>query len=218
MAGGIALLSVMTLFMPMAVVIPIHGVVQLVSNASRTFLLRKSIHKPITLWYLLGLPFGMGLSIGLIKTIQSETLPLLLIAALIFYTLFKPKKLPPLVIPFWGFAILGVVSGFFSLLIGATGPLLAPFFLRDDLDRHQIISTKSSVQMLTHLLKLPAFLSLGFDYGEWLPETLILTVCALLGTWLGVKVLGKLDDGVFRKIFRVALFLAALRILWKAMV
>lgn len=216
MAGGIVLLSVMTAFMPLGIVIPIHGVVQLVSNASRSFLLRKSIHWRIAGWYLLGLPFGVGLSMRLIKSIELETVPLLLIAALIFYTLFKPKKMPGLIIPLWGFAVLGVGSGFLSLLIGATGPLLAPFFLRDDLNRHQVISTKATVQLLTHFLKLPAFLSLGFDYVAWLPQTMLLTACALIGTWVGVKILGKLDEGVFRKIFKVALFLAALRIVWKA--
>ncbi len=216
MAGGIVLLSVMTVFMPFGIVVPIHGVVQLVSNCSRSYFLRKNIHWRITGWYLLGLPFGIALSTGLIRSIGSETIPLLLIATLIFYTLFKPKKMPALHIPYWGFAVLGVVSGFLSLLIGATGPLLAPFFLRDDLNRHQIISTKSSVQMLTHLLKLPAFLSLGFDYVAWLPQTALLTACAMIGTWIGVNILDKLDEKVFRRIFKVALFLAALRIIWKA--
>ena len=36
MAGGITLLSVMLLFMEPLVAIPLHGVVQLVSNGSRT--------------------------------------------------------------------------------------------------------------------------------------------------------------------------------------
>ena len=49
MAGGITLLSVMLLFFEPLVAIPIHGVVQLVSNSSRTFVQRKHID-----WRILG--------------------------------------------------------------------------------------------------------------------------------------------------------------------
>ena len=41
MAGGITLLSVMLLFFEPLVAIPLHGVVQLVSNATRSFIQRE---------------------------------------------------------------------------------------------------------------------------------------------------------------------------------
>ena len=43
MAGGITLLSVMLLFLDPLVAIPVHGVVQLVSNGSRTFIQRQHV-------------------------------------------------------------------------------------------------------------------------------------------------------------------------------
>jgi uncharacterized membrane protein YfcA len=49
MAGGITLLSVMLLFMEPLTAIPVHGVVQLVSNGSRSIIQREHIDRGI-LW------------------------------------------------------------------------------------------------------------------------------------------------------------------------
>ncbi len=43
MAGGMLLLAVMLLRLEPAVAIPVHGIVQLVSNGSRAFFLRKHV-------------------------------------------------------------------------------------------------------------------------------------------------------------------------------
>lgn len=218
MGGGIVLLSIMTFFLPFNILIPVHGIIQLISNATRTYLLRKNIIMPVFWWFLVGLPFGTYLSVSIIKTLDSNTLPLLLIAVLIFYTLFKPKKLPALVIPFWGFSFIGFAVGFLGPLVGATGPAMAPFFLRPDFKKENIIATKSSVQTIGHLIKIPAFLYLGFNYVENAIPITGLTICAVLGTKFGVGLLSKINESLFRKIFRTALFLAGLRLLYKVFI
>ena len=218
MAGGIVLLSIMTLFLPFNVLIPIHGVVQLISNGTRTWFLRANIHWRLFRWFCLGLPFGAFLSIKVIKSLDSNTVPLLLIAALILYAVFKPKKLPHLSIPFPCFALIGFGVGFLGPLVGATGPFIAPFFLRDDFKKEQIIASKSSVQVMGHLIKLPAFFYLGFDYIHHIIPITGLTICAVLGTKLGVLLLHKVDEKMFRIIFKTALVGAGLRIIYKAIV
>ncbi|MDH3212584.1 MAG: hypothetical protein OEM05_08875, partial [Myxococcales bacterium] len=47
MAGGITLLSVMLLFLEPLVAIPLHGVIQLVSNATRTAIQRRHVDRGI---------------------------------------------------------------------------------------------------------------------------------------------------------------------------
>jgi uncharacterized membrane protein YfcA len=215
MAGGIVLLSIMTFFLPIATLIPIHGVVQLISNGTRTYLLRKNIVWKIVVPFAIGIPFGVIASVYILKEINNTTLPLTLIGILIFYSIFKPKNLPPLKIPYWGFAILGMFSGVLSLLVGATGPFLAPFFLRDDLIKEEMISTKSAVQILTHFLKLPAFIYLGFNYWEYKELIIIMVVGAVIGTHAGVRVLHLIPEKIFRIIFKSALFFAGCRIVYK---
>jgi uncharacterized membrane protein YfcA len=216
MAGGIILLSIMTLFLELSVVVPLHGVVQLASNSVRTLSLSQHIKKPIFFYSLVGMPVGTFLSVQLIQSIENREIFYFLIAALIFYVLFKPKKLPALMIPLWGFVPLSFVAGILNPLIGATGPMLAPFFLRDDLKKEEIIATKAAVQMFGHLIKIPAFLFLGFDYQSYWVVTLLMIVGVILGTRYGIYFLKRIEEKSFRLIFRIALFFAALRILYKA--
>ncbi|MCF8059797.1 MAG: sulfite exporter TauE/SafE family protein [Bacteriovoracaceae bacterium] len=215
MAGGVTLLSFMTFFMSMEVIVPIHGIVQLSSNFSRCFFLKDKIHKRISLFFFLGAPIGTMITFFLIKEIKHKEFLLIPMAILIFYTVLKPKKLPHIFIPHWGFLLLGILTGVLAPLIGATGPLLAPFFLRNDLDKEQIVATKAITQMFTHLLKIPLFLALDFPYQDYLFPLVFMVISAIIGTRIGVSLLGKVSEKIFILIYKIALLLAGIRILTK---
>lgn len=215
MGGGVLLLSLMTLVIPLETTIPLHGVIQLISNSSRTIILRKTVRWDFAIPYFLGLPLGTAFSLYLKTKITSPTIPLLLIVVIIFYALFKPKKMPPLMIPKKAFFFLGMTVGIFSLLIGAIGPLIAPFFLRKDLKKEEIIATKAIVQFAAHLLKIPAFLYLGFNFQEYLIPLIIAGLITILGTNTGIKILYKTSEKIFIHIYKTVLFLSALRIIYK---
>lgn len=212
MAGGIVLLSLMTFVMPVSQLIPIHGVIQLVSNSSRTYFLRQSIIKPVFFFFLLGLPFGTWSAVQILKSLSDPTLPLSLILLLILYTLFKPKRLPEIKLPFWGFFFIGFCVGILGPFVGATGPFLAPFFLRNDFTKEQTVSTLSSVQTVGHLIKIPAFLYLGFSYLDFGLLLLLMSLATILGSRIGVAVLHKIDERFFKLLFRGGLAFAGLRI------
>lgn len=215
MAGGIVLLSFMTFFMPFPVLVPIHGMVQLVSNTSRTFLLRGHVVWPIFWPYLLGLPFGAMVAIYLLQNFPHPKYFIALIILLILYAVFRPKKMPHLKIPFWAFSLLGLLVGAIGPLIGATGPLLAPFFLRDDLSKENIVATKAVVQLVGHISKIPTFVVVGFNYFEHGLTIGLMSGGVIAGTLLGVKALNIINESLFTKIFKSALLLAALRLLIK---
>lgn len=215
MAGGIVLLSIMTFFLPLQIIIPIHGVVQLISNTSRTWLLKAHVIKPVFYYFLLGLPFGAGIAVYIIKSLDSKVVPLSLIAGLIIYTLFKPKRLPHLNVPHWCFIFIGLIVGLLGPLVGATGPFLAPFFLRDNWSKENIVATKASVQTMGHIIKIPVFIFTGFAYLEHSLTIILMTGAALIGTHLGVKLLGKINETIFRFIYKTALFVALIRLIYK---
>lgn len=215
MGGGITLFSLMTFLFPLQVLIPIHGIVQLVSNFSRTYLLRRHIKRDIFNYFLVGAPIGAFLGAALIQ-ILDKRLPYVLISALIFYVLFKPQKLPQFHAPPILFLPIGIISAALGVVIGPTGPFLAVFFVRDDLDKNQIIATKSSIQIIVHLLKIPTFLYLGFNYLEHIPLLIAMSVTTYLGTLIGIKVLQKIPQKVFLLIFKSVLLIAGLRMLYKA--
>ena len=212
MSGGIILLSLMSFVLPMNVVIPVHGIVQLFSNGARAGLLYKHVRKDFMLPYLLGIPFGIIPSILLIQKFDNRNLPLFLVATLIMYTLFRPKSFPSWKIDSRWFFIHGVVAAFLSLFIGAIGPFLAPFFLRDDLSKEEVVSTKAAMQVLIHVIKIPSFLYLNFSYGEYWPYIVVPIVAAWVGTKYGVGLLKKLKQSLFEKLFRIILLASGLQL------
>lgn len=216
MIGGVVLLSLMTFFLPLSVVVPIHGIVQLASNLSRLIGLRQHLVKKILYPTMLTLPIGTALGTLILDRILHQEVFYLLIVALIFYVLFKPKKMPSLQIPYWAFAVLGFVVGVLNPIIGAIGPIYGPFLLRDDLIKEEIIATQAAMQALAHVLKVPAFLYLGFKYQEHLLLFVIMISAVVLGTKYGIVLFKRISDEKFRLFYRASLLFAALRLLYKA--
>lgn len=217
MAGGVTLLAIMTFFLEVQVIVPIHGSVQLVSNASRSVFLKENIVWWIFFPFALFAPLGSFVAYSFLKQIASEEFFLIPMALIIFYVLFRPKNVPAIRMGRFGFSVLGFFAGVLSPLMGATGPLLAPFFLRDDLSKESIIATKAVTQTWTHLLKIPVFLGLAFPYHDYMLLIGVMAVMATLGSRYGTYLLGKIPEDVFRLMYRVALALAAFRLLYKAL-
>lgn len=217
MAGGVTLLAIMTFFLSIEVIVPIHGCVQLVSNASRSTFLRKNIVWKLFFPFALFAPVGSFFAYIFLKEVSSNEFLLIPMALIICYVLFKPKNMPALKMGSLGFSALGFAAGLFSPLIGATGPLLAPFFLRDDLSKESIIATKAITQTWTHLLKIPVFLGLAFPYQKHFLLIGVMAVMAILGSKYGTYLLGKISEDFFRLLYKLTLGLAALRLLYKVL-
>jgi uncharacterized membrane protein YfcA len=214
MGGGVIFLIGLNQFIPLKSAIPIHGLIQLKNNALRVHALRQFLIKKMCVIYSLGCTLGVIVVALMIKNVESKLIPLILIFLLVAYSLFKPKKLPHIKIPDWGYGPLGFATGVLGILIGAVDPLLAPFFLRDDLNRQQVIANKSFFQMLIHFFKIPVFLYLGFQYLNYLPLIVVLFIGGVLGTYGGIAVLHKISQEVFIKVFKGILFLVWLKVLY----
>lgn len=216
MGGGILLFSTMTFFLKLDVIIPIHGVVQFTSNGSRVFYLIKNVKLNMFLPYIFGALIGTTYAVYLKQHYTiSTTIPLSIVIILILYTVFKPKKMPQIKLPDWAFFIVGILNGLMAIFVGAVGPFLAVFFVRDDLSKEQVIANKASMQLFIHLLKFPAFFALGFSYFEYWSIWLPMIVVSVFGTKYGISVLKKIDDKIFILIFKSALVIAALRLTYK---
>ena len=215
MAGGVLLLSAMTFFLDIRSIVPIHGVVQMISNSSRCWYLRSHVRLDLFWPYLFGAPIGFILAYFILDNISQTHYLYLLVAILIFWALFKPKKFPEIRLKPYQWSILGIFAGLQSALVGATGPLLAVFFLRSDLTKEEIVSTKAMQQLTTHFMKIPLFLTLSFNYIEHIELIIGMSVTTVLGSFLGVKILKRVNEKSFQIIFRSLLFVAALRMLYK---
>jgi len=215
MGGGILLLSVMTFFFPMSTIIPIHGLVQLTSNTSRLFIMRDHIKAKFALYFLCGLPFGSLLAVYILKNFVTNHHALIFVLALIIYSLFKPKKLPHIEIKNLAWILVGFIAGILAIIVGTMGPFIAVFFVRDDLSKEEIIATKASLQMLGHLIKIPAFFYLSFSYSHYFNLIICMGIAALIGTKVGSIFLYKVKNNLFKKLYKFVLGLSGIRILFK---
>lgn len=220
MGGGFIFLISINHFLPLSTAIPIHGLIQLKNNALRVYALREHLITSMCLNFGGGAILGVIAVTLLLQRIQFKLIPLILIFLLVAYSLFKPKKMPYVTLPTWGYLPLGIVTGIIGILVGAVDPLLAPFFLRKDLSRHQVISNKSFFQLIIHISKIPVFIYLGFHYQDYLSLIVVLLIAGALGTFTGIKILDKISQKLFIKIFKGLLFLVWLKVaynIWQAL-
>lgn len=205
MGGGVTLLGVMAVLLPAAQVVPLHGVVQLFSNSTRAVVFVRHVAWRLVLPYLPMLVVGTYLATLVWKDDALGWFKPGIGVFIIAFLAWRRRKPTLRNLPVWFYAILGLVAGFISVFVGATGPFIAPFFLRDDLEKEQVIGTKAMCQSVTHVLKIPAFLSLGFDYGSHLELLAVLVVVVIGGTVIGKKLLSKLSSETFVKLFEIVL-------------
>jgi uncharacterized membrane protein YfcA len=213
MGGGVILLAVMAAVMDPVAVVPVHGVVQLASNLTRAAALARDVSWGIIARYVPLMVAGAWLGIQLYRGAEAPWFQPAVgafIASSLLWDRFKPRRL---LLPPWVFYPAGLGGGFLTVVVGAAGPYLAAFFLRDDLERKQIVATKAVIQTFGHFLKIPAFLSIGFSYREQLGTIVPLLACVVVGTFAGTHVLERMSEGRFRAAFRIVLAGLATRLL-----
>tara|TARA_B100000683_G_scaffold250834_1_gene266293 strand:- start:598 stop:1320 length:723 start_codon:yes stop_codon:yes gene_type:complete len=213
MAGGTFLLAAMLVagLTPFAA-IPLHAAVQLFSNGTRGVVFREHLRwKPLLIFLIFMVP-GPFIGLSLFNDLPTATVTILL-SVFIFYATWAPKwgldRLPENV----AFGIAGVLCGLLGVVIGAVGPVLAPFFLRGSFTKEELIGTKALCQCGTHLVKIIAFASFptaALQQWELLPP---LAIAVILGTFLGKKLLSRLSEGRFTFIYKMVLTLLAIKLL-----
>mgnify|MGYP001819819579 CR=1 FL=1 len=205
MAGGVTLLGVMTALLPAPVVVPLHGVVQLASNWTRTWAFRKHVRWSIFGVFLVPSLVGVAIAAAIWADLELTWFRAWVGAFILFFLLWRRHRPTLRHPPLWSYAVLGLAAGLLAIFVGATGPFLAPFFLRDDFDNEEVIATSAVCQTWLHFLKVPAFLALSFDYGPYLPLLAALVAAVIGGTYLGKHLLRQISKERFEFWFQTAL-------------
>ena len=210
MAGGVTLLGVMTALLPAPVVVPLHGIVQLASNWTRTWAFRKHVRWSIFFAFMGPAVVGVVIAANIWADLELTWFKAWIGAFILAFLLWRRYKPKLRNLPIWSYGILGLAAGLLAIFVGATGPFLAPFFLRDDFDNEEVIATKAVCQTWLHLLKIPAFLALSFDYTPYAALLVALAVAVIGGTYFGKHLLTKISKERF--VFWFQLVLAALAV------
>lgn len=214
--GGVMLLGVMAQIIPPQVIIPLHGMVQLGSNANRAAMLFRHIDRPLILTFLPGAAVGALLG-SLVLMSLPPTLLYLSIASFILYLCWGPA-LPNVAMGQRGTVIVGAVTTFLTLFVGATGPLIGAYLKQLYTNRFQIMATLAAVMSLQHVIKMAVFQQAGVNLGPWLPLAGAMILSGAIGTWVGLRILKHMPERQFARLFNWVLTLLALRLIWQALV
>ena len=210
--GGVAMLALMGLFVPVAALIPVHGAVQLGSNTGRAWHQRAHVRLDVAAPFVAGSLIGAAAGVFLVVQLPDAVLKLVLGIFIIAVTW---AKIPGIE----GLGRAGLAAGsaalaLLTMLVGATGPLLAAFFSQIlSGDRKALVATHAAGMTVQHALKILVFGLAGFAFWEWLPLVGAMIGSGYLGTMYGSRLLDRLPEESFRRWFRIGLTLLALDLL-----
>jgi uncharacterized membrane protein YfcA len=210
--GGLAMLALMGLFVPVASLIPVHGAVQLGSNTGRAWHQRAFVRLDVAKPFIAGSVVGAILGVFLVVQLPDSLLKLVLGGFILLLTWAKIPGIDQLGKA--GLAVASVVLALLSMLVGATGPLVAVLFARFfQNDRKALIATSAVAMTTQHLLKIVVFGLAGFAFWEWVPLVAAMILSGFVGTVYGTSLLERMPEETFRKWFRVGITALALDLL-----
>lgn len=216
LGGGMLLLAVMASVLPISALIPVHGLVQLGSNASRALMTFKYLDIAMFKYFTVGSILG---AIAASFVVVQLSLAIIQLAIALFLLLMlwglKPSQ-REMSRP--GRLIAGALTTFLSMFVGASGPIVASVVYRNGYDKMALVSTFASCMTFQHSLKAIVFTMVGFSFWQWLPLVVAMIISGAIGTWLGLKLLNQIPVDKFKLAFKVILSLLAVRLLYQGVV
>jgi len=115
----------------------------------------------------------------------------------------KEKRSFPMKLRWFG--PIGFVVAFISSLVGATGPLLNPFYLNYGTSKEELVATKAANSFFVAIVQLPTYAFFGSLEGSMWSFGLVIGVGAGLGNFIGKRWLKKISDLRFRQILVITM-------------
>ena len=206
MAGGLALIAVLTSLLPISGAMILHGAVQAASNGARFVFLRDRMMWGVLPWYGAGAALSVLVFVSL-AVVPDPALVLILVGSFPWLARLLPTLRGLDVRNPRTAASCGATVTAAQLLAGASGPLLDAFYLETDVDRRTIVATKAFTQTVGHLLKIGYYVWIARNVLTELPASVLTPwliaggmALAVVGARIGTLLLGRLDDRQFRRV------------------
>jgi uncharacterized membrane protein YfcA len=213
-AGGVILLAVMAMVLPISVVVPVHTVVMLGTGAARTIAMWRHVMRGTLAPFVIGAAIGAAAGAKVFITLPIAWLQGILGAFILLVT--WVPRLGRVGAPRGRFAVLGFATTFLGVFVSATGTLLAPFVASAAKDRYVHAATLGALMTIAHIAKLAAFGFIGVAIGSFAPLMAAMIAAGALGNWLGERALHHVPEQRFRLILQLVLTALGLRLVWGA--
>ena len=212
--GGTVLLAAMLQFMNPAEAIPVHGAIQLTSNLTRAWLLRKFVNWEIIFKFSLLLPFGIFLGLKIFQNIDSDNIKILIgIFILLALGLQNLRIINNIKISTNIYILIGFFTGVLNILVGVIAPLLAVIVKQSISEKKSIVGTLGYFGLIGNLIKIIGFSFIGFSFFEYIDTFLMVVPATLIGSRIGQFLLNKISNRIFTIMFQIILIGLAIRLL-----
>ncbi|MCY6383112.1 sulfite exporter TauE/SafE family protein [Hoeflea prorocentri] len=201
--GGAAMIALMSYLVPAAALIPVHGAVQLGSNAGRTFILRAHVDRVRIAAFAAGAVFGAAVGAVIAVRISSGFILVGLGLFIIASTWIPVRRMAA--IKMRGFAAIGALTTFLGMFFGATGPINAALLSSSFADRQTLVGSLAALMSIQHGFKIVGFAAVGFAFAPWLPLIGLMIASGFIGTLAGSRLLHALPEKGFRLAFKIVL-------------
>ena len=210
--GGTLMLAVLASVLPAPLIIPVHGAVQLGSNAGRFALLSRHADWSLSFGFTIGALAGVAAGGAVVVELSAGAIQLVVGAFILWTLFFRP---PGAVLRFSWLA--GAASSFLTMFVGGTGPFVAAYVRSAVPDKVPFVATTALLMTAQHGLKTLMFVFLGVAFAPWLGLMAALIGAGFLGTWTGKRVLLSVPDRFFRIVIAGVLGAMALRLIWQGL-
>lgn len=210
--GGLILIGLMAGVVPPAALIPVHGVVQLASNVSRSIFSWKSIRWEYVASFLLGSLLGGSIATVFIQFINLDYMTLL-VAAFILLSVWAPNWIKLFLTQRTEMFGIGLIQTGLGTVGAITGPLANASMMRLGLNHDQVVTTAAAQMSITHVMRITAFALLGVSLAEWFWLMLGMSAGVILGSWVGTRSRANLNQQWLLRFVKILLTFLALRMI-----
>ena len=211
LGGGMMLIAVLSSFLPLNALIPVHGLTQMSSNFSRAVFAYKDVQYETIPKFLIGSLAGIALFASIISMISLEYVPLF-IGLYILLSLWS-KKFNNKIKKYENYYLVGFLQSGLSIVVGATGPLTMTLLLKDYEDKDKVVATGAALMSITHILKVFVFMYFGFVFFDYIGIIIAMIIGAVAGSYAGTKLRDKIDGKKFTMILKVLLSALAVKLI-----
>lgn len=196
---------------------PVVNLGNLIGQPVRIILFWKYINWKVTLYYVPSAVIGAVLSAWVFSSLKLQWLQivvgLFLISSIFQYRFGKKER--SFTMSLKGFIPLGFFVAFFSTLIGATGPVLNPFYLNYGIEKESMIATKTMNSFFVGLVQITSYTALGSLHGKLWIYGIVLGLGASAGNWIGKTMLKRFSNKTFRIFVIVVMVISGLIMIGK---
>ncbi|MBM3940498.1 MAG: sulfite exporter TauE/SafE family protein [SAR202 cluster bacterium] len=212
LGAAIIMLPLVTLAFGVQEAIPIVTVSMVLANAARAWVYRARIHWPVAKWFLIGaIPMALVGSLLFVNA-PASLLTRLLGAFLLLEVAVRRLNIGKgrMKMTLRGFLPVGMLQGFVSALVGAAGPVGAPFYLAYGLMRGAFVGTAAIGTIGMHFTKIVIYRNSALLDGQALAVGLGIGVMMWIGAYMSKLVVDRISDKVFVHIIEAVMAIAGI--------